>query len=131
MAEKIVVNRYSTISTLPSSINPSKIVEYEVPHYHSDMPSVVNKKYFIPLSEQSKSVRGQLPSVGEFTLQDGRDDGRDVSLRRRGLDMSERQQKLGDIVRDIRDKIDDVQHDYEIAKRLQKPKKSEVDNATD
>lgn len=127
MAKKIVVNRYSTISTLPPSINPSKIVEYEVPQYHSDMPSVVNKKYFIPLSEQSKSVRGQLPSAGEFTLHDGKDDGRDMSLRRRGLDLSERQQKLGEMVQDIRDKVENVQHDYEIAKRLHKSKSSEKD----
>lgn len=131
MAEKIIVNRYSTISTLPPSVNPSEIVEYEVPQYHSDMPSAVNKRYFIPLSEQSKSVRGQLPSVGDFTLKDGNDDGRDMSLRRRGLDLSERQQKLGEMVQDIRDKAENIQHDYEIAKRLQKPKRSEVDNAAD
>lgn len=88
------MKRYNTISNIPGVM---QIVDYEDVPYSSDKPSVVDKKYFIPLSQQTSGIFRSVDS-SQFTLKDGVDDGRDISLRRRGLDLSQKSQTLQSMV---------------------------------
>lgn len=88
------MKRYNTISTIPGVM---QIVDYEDIPYSSDKPSVVDKKYFIPLSQQTSGIFRSV-DPNQFTLKDGVDDGRDISLRRRGLDLSQKSQTLQSMV---------------------------------
>lgn len=88
------MKRYNTISNIPGVM---QIVDYEDTPYSSDMPSVVDKKYFIPLSQQTSGIFRSV-DPNEFTLKNGVDDGRDISLRRRGLDLSQKTQTLQSMV---------------------------------
>lgn len=88
------MKRYNTISNIPGVM---KIVDYEDVPYSSDKPSVVDKKYFIPLSQQTSGIFRSV-DPNQFTLKDGVDDGRDISLRRRGLDLSQKSHTLRSMV---------------------------------
>lgn len=109
------MKRYNTISNIPGVMH---IVDYEDIPYSSDKPSVVDKKYFIPLSQQTSGIFRSV-DPNQFTLKDGVDDGRDISLRRRGLDLSQKSQTFQSMV----DKAASVKSD--IDKALEREKASQ------
>lgn len=115
------MKRFNTISNLPGLMS---IVDYEDPVYRSDKPSVVDKKYFIPLSQQASGIFRSVDPKS-FTLKDGVDDGRDISLRRRGLDLAERSSTLHKIVSDAAAKKADIENrivEQEAIKSSKSPK---------
>lgn len=96
------MKRYNTISCIPGLM---KVVDYEEPVVEkSDVP-VVDKKYFVPLSEQRNAVFRALTErdKARFSFPDGNDDGRDVSMKRRGLDLAEVSTNLNN----VRDSLSD------------------------
>lgn len=110
------MKRYNTISNIPGVMH---IVDYENIPYSSDKPSVVDKKYFIPLSQQTSGIFRSL-DPNQFTLKNGIDDGRDISLRRRGLDLSQKSQTLQSMVNKAASAKADIDKALERAKASQK-----------
>ncbi|UPW41876.1 hypothetical protein [Peromfec virus RodF5_3] len=98
------MKRLSTISNFPPF---PKVVDYTDPISDSSKSeSVVDKKYFIPISEQSKSRYLNSPvNPSEFTFKDGKDDGRDLSMRRRGLDLAEKSTTLSKMRDDYQESL--------------------------
>lgn len=115
------MKRFNTISNLPGVMS---IVDYEDPVYHSDKPSVVDKKYFIPLSQQSSGIFRSV-DPNQFTFKDGVDDGRDISLRRRGLDLAQRSTTLQNMVSDAASKKADIDRRIAEQKAIKSSKKTD------
>lgn len=121
----IIYKRYSGISSLPSSYSDVTIIDYQLDFTQVYGPSVVNFKYFIPLAEQSKSIFGGLPSPDTYSYPDGVPDNRSMSLRKRGLDLSEKQEKLGEMIENIKDLNTSIQNDSELYDNIQSAKKKD------
>lgn len=121
----ITYKRYSGISSLPSSYSDVKIIDYQLDFTEVYGPSVVNFKYFIPLAEQSKSIFGGLPNPDTYSYPDGVPDNRSMALRRRGLDLSEKQEKLGEMIDNIKDLSSSIQTDSELYDNIQNAKKND------
>jgi hypothetical protein len=113
------MKRFNTISNFPGEM---RIVDYEDSIPANNSPSVVDKKYFIPLSQQSSGFfRAVDPNA--FTFKDGVDDGRPAVSRRRGLDLSEKFVNASRLAEDIKSRSAQYERDVAVANKLKDSKK--------
>lgn len=110
------MKRFNTISCIPGLMS---IVDYEEPVRERDRTSVVDKKYFIPLSEQRNQVFRSLSSQDRqrYSFPDGVDDGRDVSMHRRGMDLAEMSTNLSNVRSELNERVEECNNKVHSLKR--------------
>lgn len=97
------IKRFNTISALPHVM---KVEDYVIPDKIWD-ESIVDKSCFIPLDTQLATLKPMTASEQEqhFDFVDGKDDGRQMPLRR-GADISELAQDIREKQKNIKKKLD-------------------------